>query len=148
MIFQQRRTTMKAMLVCLMMMAGAAQAATVELKPPSPAYPILLGASCGYVVVSTYATGFDLNGNILGEIYAWTSCSTGGRGTRPKRIGRWTSIVWDTAGNQLALNAWDGIVGSSAFAETNEAGVSIWNEWVCCYKPSVYSYDRAYVNTP
>ena len=49
--------------------------------------------------MSSFVTGFDDAGNITGETYAWTSCSTGGRGAKPRKIEGWRSITWTLSGN-------------------------------------------------
>jgi hypothetical protein len=92
------------LLLFFMWCAAAALAdTTVVLQPPAPAYPKLLGHSCGGVRTSTFAVGFDRDGNIRGLVHAWTRCDAGGgRAHRTKTFSSWHSLVWDTSGQLLA----------------------------------------------
>jgi len=95
-------------------------AATIPLTP-QPDYP-LLGVSCGGVHTSTYVTGFDLNGNIKGEVYAWTRCGHSGRGAGYQTAtysSSWHSIVWDLTGSALTTTPWDGVTPDPLFVATD-----------------------------
>jgi len=110
---------------CLLALCGgAANAATI--LPIPVGYPTLLGASCGGVHVSTYVTGFDVNGNIAGEVYAWTRCGGSGRGGGYKShtYSSWHSILWDFYGNFVLL-PYDGTVPDPLFTATDAYGNTI-----------------------
>lgn len=106
--------------IALLLACATANAATIYLQP-QPNYP-LLGASCGGIHTSTYVTGYDVNGNIKGAVYAWTKCSSGGRGAPAHTYSAWHSIVWNLQGTALVTIPWDGVTPDTAFTETNEAG--------------------------
>ena len=84
-------------------------------------YPALLGASCGGVQVKWYITGFDSVGNVMGEAYATTSCSTGGRGSRPHRYVAYHSITWDFFGGYV-VRAYDGGALNQTFVAVDSYG--------------------------
>ena len=93
-----------ALTVALLGLAGAAFA---DALPMPAGYPTLLGASCGGVHVTTYVTGFNADGTVAGEVYAWTSCSTGGRGSKPRKIEAYHTMAWDFFGG-YTVSAYDG----------------------------------------
>lgn len=107
--------------------AVAASAATVTLIP-QPDYPYL-GVSCGGVLTSTYVTGFDVNGNIRGEVYAWTRCGVSGRGGgyQETRYDSWHSILWDIEGAVIETLTYDGVVPDPDFSATDANGNTIHN---------------------
>ena len=105
----------------------AASAATVTLVP-QPDYPYL-GVACGGVLISTYVTGFDVNGNIRGEVYAWTRCGGSGRGGgyQETTYDSWHSILWDIEGAVIETLPYDGIVPDPDFSATDANGNTIHN---------------------
>ena len=109
----------------LLLLSSAAHAATIALNPQPGV--VLLGVSCGGIHTSTYVTGFNDAGNIMGEVYAWTRCGGSGRGGgyRSKLYFSWHSIVWDLTGRALVTLPYDGIVPDPAFTETDAAGNTI-----------------------
>lgn len=73
---------MMVILLCASALVGAdASAATTTslLLPSSTAFSIL-GVSCGGIQEQAFATGFDQNGNVAGEVYLQTRCGGSGRG--------------------------------------------------------------------
>ena len=86
---------------------GFGGAALADALPMPAGYPTLLGASCGGVHVTTYITGFNADGTVAGEVYAWTSCSTGGRGSKPRKIQAYHTMAWDFFGG-YTVSAYDG----------------------------------------
>ena len=108
------------LIVIALLFAVSANAAVIPLLP-QPGVK-LLGASCGGVHTSTYATGFDSTGNVTGKIYAWTRCSRGGRGSRPRFYRSWHSIVWDLTGAPLVTLPDDGIAPDPAIVQADNAG--------------------------
>ena len=113
------------MIGLLGLLANAAVQAQVTLPLPA-AYPTLLGASCGGVHVASYVTGFDENGYIHGEVYAWTRCGGSGRGGgyQSQTYQAWHTIVWDLHQNYKLL-PYDNVVPDPAFTATDAYGNSI-----------------------
>jgi hypothetical protein len=113
------------MIGLLGLLASAAVQAQVTLPLPA-AYPTLLGASCGGVHVASYVTGFDENGYIRGEVYAWTRCGESGRGGgyHSQTYQAWHTIVWDL-GQNYKLLPYDNVVPDPAFKATDAYGNSI-----------------------
>jgi hypothetical protein len=103
----------------------AASAETITLNP-QPDYPYL-GVSCGGVHKSTFVTGFDANGNIRGEVYAWTQCGGSGRGGgyQVTNYDSWHSILWDLQGAVIETLPYDGVTPNEAFSETDANGNTI-----------------------
>jgi PASTA domain len=97
---------MKKIFLCLSLLALCGAAYSNPLPMP-PGYPTLLGASCGGVHVTTAIVSINDDSTISGEVYAWTRCSTGGRGSKPRLIQAYHSITWDFFGNYL-VRAYDG----------------------------------------
>jgi hypothetical protein len=110
---------------CIALTGFAAElpAATILLNP-QPDYPLIGGVSCGGDHPSTYVVGFDANGNIKGEVYAWTRCGLSGRGGgyQSTSYSRWHSIVWDLKGTPLVTTPWDGITPDPLFVATDAQG--------------------------
>jgi hypothetical protein len=109
--------------------AGMAFAGTTNLPLPA-GYPALLGVSCGGVHVASYVTGFDVNGNITGEVYAWTRCGASGRGGgyHSKVYESWHSITWGIDGGWYVLApTYDGAIPNPAWIETDAFGNTISN---------------------
>ena len=97
--------------------------------------------SCGGIHTSTYVTGFNDDGNIAGEVYAWTRCGGSGRGGGYRTTVRrsWHSIVWDLSGVALETLPYDGVVPDASFTETDGAGDIIYTV------SKATSYGTAYV---
>lgn len=115
------------MLPALIVLAGNGVAYAGTLPLP-PGYPTLLGASCGGVHIASYVTGFDTNGNIKGEVYAWTRCGGSGRGGgyHTTTYQSWHSITWDLLGN-YTLNSYDGVMPDPLFTAADQYGNMIFN---------------------
>ncbi len=96
--------------------------------PLPPGYPALLGVSCGGVHVSSFVTGFDSNGNITGEVYAWTKCGGSGKGGgyRTTTYQSWHSITW-ALNKAYTLVSYDHIAPDPLFTETDRYGNFISN---------------------
>jgi hypothetical protein len=70
--------------------------------PQSLAFAIL-HYSCGGIKEQAYVTGFDpATGNPTGNVLLSTTCSTGGRGSRPVTFTNWAAATWDFAGNVIS----------------------------------------------
>ncbi|WP_258187687.1 hypothetical protein [Trinickia symbiotica] len=115
------------MIGLLTLLASAAAQAQVTLPLPA-GYPTLLGVSCGGVHVASYVTGFDANGYIHGEVYAWTSCGGSGRGGGYQfhTYQAWHTIVWDLRQNYELL-PYDNVMPDPAFTATDAYGNIILN---------------------
>jgi hypothetical protein len=78
------------------------QTPTKLLLPQSLAFAIL-GHSCGGIKEQSYVTGFEpATGYPIGAVYLSTTCSTGGRGSRPATFTAWAFVMWDLAGNVIS----------------------------------------------
>ena len=114
----------------------------------------LLGVSCGGVHVSTFATGFQTDESgatvgVLGEVHAWTRCSSGGRGSTPRTYSTWVLGSWKMDGSLVGTFPWpDGepkpISAAGEYSiygppETDGAGDTIYTASVAT------SYGTAYV---
>ena len=70
--------------------------------PQSAAFAIL-GHWCGGIREQIYVTGFDpTSGYPTGEVSLSTTCSTGGRGSRPATFTASAAMTWDFAGNVVS----------------------------------------------
>jgi len=109
----------------LALMGGAALAAPLPLPP---GYPTLLGVSCGGVHLSSFVTGFDSNGNITGEVYAWTNCGGSGKGGgyHTTTYQSWHSITW-TLSKTYTVNNYDTVAPEPLFTATDQYGNFISN---------------------
>jgi hypothetical protein len=75
------------------------------LLPQGMAFAVL-GHSCGGIREQVYVTGFDPAGGYpAGEVHLSTTCSTGGRGSRPVTFTGWAAVTWDLAGSVISFNA-------------------------------------------
>jgi len=89
----------KLILAISLMVAGFAHAqTTVTLTAPN-----ILGVSCGGYQSGSQVTlvGFDANGNLQGTVYEIMSCSTGGRGSTPRRYTGTGVVTWDFRGGAI-----------------------------------------------
>jgi hypothetical protein len=109
----------------LSVLSAAASAETITLNP-QPDYPYV-GVSCGGIHTSTFVTGFDANGNIRGEVYAWTRCGGSGRGGgyQVTNYDSWHSILWDLQGAVLETLPYDGVAPDETFSQTDANGNTI-----------------------
>jgi hypothetical protein len=112
--------TMKKFFLSLTLLAVCGAANSNPLPMP-PGYPNLLGASCGGVHVTTSVVSINPDSTISGEVYAWTRCSTGGRGSKPRLIQAYHSITWDFFGNYL-VSAYDGGAFDTSVVATDSYG--------------------------
>jgi hypothetical protein len=59
----------------------------------------VLGHSCGGIQQYNFGSGFDpASGYPDGDVYMWTTCSSGGRGSHPTTYSAWLSSTWDFTG--------------------------------------------------
>jgi hypothetical protein len=76
---------------------SAAQAGTIYLN--APATSLLLTQTCATAHTNTYSLGFDTNGNVSGDVYAWELCGT----TRYNRrqYSSYHAVTWSLTGEVL-----------------------------------------------
>jgi hypothetical protein len=79
-------------------LAGVASAQVVQLPIP---HVTAQGHSCGGVRITPTLAGFDENGNVQASLLASTTCSTGGRGSRPATFTQKYLITWDFFGDYI-----------------------------------------------
>jgi hypothetical protein len=86
--------------------AGSNAATTTSLLLPSTTAFSILGHSCGGIQEQAFATGFDQNGNVNGEVYLQTRCGSSGRGGgyTSTTYSSWVGVSWDLTGSVLANN--------------------------------------------
>ncbi len=84
---------MKAFIALALLSIATAQAVPLP-NPPGSAVTM----ACGQPQVTAVVTGFSVDGQyVLGQVSARTSCSTGGRGARPKAYSDCYPISWPVA---------------------------------------------------
>lgn len=97
-----------------MVLVAAANTGTMVLDPLAgglSAYPHYLGHSCGGVQFTVGAISFDFANNAVTRLRAYTSCSTGGRGAKPRRYVACWEVTFSPAGailsrTQYASGTW------------------------------------------
>jgi hypothetical protein len=117
--FKHKGNGVNRFILAVALIAGPAHAGTMQFVAPSQAQAFAaLGASCGGIKIDTYVTGFEAGG-VGGEVHLSTTCSTGGRGSRPRTYQAWVSISWDL--NCQIINfplPYDALSPDPAFTET------------------------------
>lgn len=110
---------MRTLILALSLLAAPAFA---DPLPLPAGYPTLLGASCGGVHTSSFVTGFDADGNISGEVYAWTRCGGSGRGGGYKSTiyQSWHSITWSLDAQTFVVHDYDGVLPDPDFNATDD----------------------------
>jgi hypothetical protein len=95
----------------------------------------VLGHWCGGINQKVYATGFASNGYPTGAEYLSTTCSSGGRGSKPVTYTAWASSVWDWYGDTRSYaaisTAPEGI--SETFSAEDSHGDRIYNVGTSAY---------------
>jgi len=102
--------------------------------PQSMAFAIL-GRWCGGIREQAHVTGFDpTSGYPTGEVYLSTTCSTGGRGSRPATFTAWAAVSWDFAGNVISSTMLsNGPTVNPTFTATDVYGDMIYNAGAAAY---------------
>lgn len=77
-----------------------------------PQIPSLLPVHCGYPKTDFVIAGQD-SGGYFGRVYQSTSCSTGGRGTKPRKYSACADVTWDFDGALLTTEVLSTSVGTS-----------------------------------
>ena len=104
------------------------------LLPQSTAFAIL-GHSCGGIKEQVSVTGFDPgSGYPTGNVDLSTTCSTGGRGSRPATFTASATVTWDFAGNVVSATApATGPAGGSTSSATDVYGDIVYNSGTAAY---------------
>jgi hypothetical protein len=113
----------------LLIVAPSASAATpIALVLPQGDAFAVLGYSCGGIKEHAYATGFDPSGNAAGDVSLSTTCSSGGRGSRPSVHTGWAAVSWDLSGNVVSYGKPTSPVSvSTTFSTTDKYGDQLYN---------------------
>lgn len=106
-----------------------------DLRLPESMAFAILGHSCGGVREQAYVTGFDpVTGYPTGAVYLSTTCSTGGRGSRPVTFKAWAAASWDFAGNAISSTALSNGPAVNPTSTTSDAyGDTIYNAGTAAY---------------
>ena len=103
------------------------------LLPQSDAFAIL-GHSCGGIQEKVSVSGFDpTTGYPVGIVNMSTTCSTGGRGSRPATFTAAAAVTWDFTGNVVSTNTPNVPPGSPTFTATDASGDVIYNVGTAAY---------------
>ena len=120
--------------------AGSSNAASVSLGVTDAFAQ--LGASCGGIRQQDFATGFDAAGNVAGYVYLATTCSTGGRGSRPRTYSKWLAVTWNLSGVAIEEMASVPATDPSAGGTRGAGGTNYpdcvpltLNDWTCYSVP-------------
>lgn len=83
--------------------SGTAFATPTSLVVDQSTAFTVLGHWCGGIQEKSYASRFDAtSGYPTGDVYLSTTCSTGGRGSRPHTYSAWVSTTWDFTGAMVS----------------------------------------------
>jgi hypothetical protein len=79
--------------------AARASASPVSLLVPQSTGFTILGHSCGGIQQNDFGSSFDpASGYPDGDVYLWTTCSSGGRGGHHTTYSAWVATTWDFTG--------------------------------------------------
>jgi hypothetical protein len=98
-------TVVASAVMCLGVGTASAAASPVRLLLSGNGAFAVLGHWCGGISQKVYATGFASNGFPTGAEYLSTTCSSGGRGSKPVTYTAWASSVWDWYGDTRSYAA-------------------------------------------
>ena len=104
------------------------------LLPQSMAFTIL-GHWCGGIQEKAHVTGFDpASGYPTGEVHLSTTCSSGGRGSRPVTFTAWAAVTWDLAGSVVSSATLSNAPTTNpTFTATDPYGDVIYNAGTAAY---------------
>jgi hypothetical protein len=128
-------TAVASVVICLGVGSASAAASPVRLLLSQAGAFAVLGHWCGGISEKVYATGFGSNGYPAGAEYLSTTCSSGGRGSKPVTYTAWASSVWDWYGDTRSYSAIskapEGI--SETFSAVDSHGDHIYNVGTSAY---------------
>lgn len=126
-------TTLAAMLA-LASPPALASTPTQLVLPGGPAFAVL-GYSCGGINQHDYATGFDAStGYPTGAVYLSTTCSSGGRGSRPVTHTAWAGATWDYTGALVSYQKLSSAPSvSTTFSAYDKYGNEVYNTSTAAY---------------
>jgi hypothetical protein len=79
--------------------SATAFASPISLFVPQSTAFAILGHSCGGIQEKAFASGFNAtSGYPIGDVRLQTTCSSGGRGSRPTTYSAWVATAWDFTG--------------------------------------------------
>ena len=133
----------KSIALGLGIIASPAFPATIELKVPS----LLGNIWCGGVHQDIWATAFEPDG-VKGVAYATTTCSAGGRGTKPRTYKKWADVTWDLSGNLTSVVSSIGGIPTVTTPVDNGAGYSFDNLIINDTYRSLTTRVQAVLTTP
>jgi hypothetical protein len=114
--------------------AAAGAATTGQLFMNQSAAFAVLGHSCGGIKEQVYAQGFASSGYPAGDAYLSTTCSTGGRGSKPATFTAWATVTWDWFGDTRNFAKLESPpVVSETFSATDAYGDRIYNVGKAAY---------------
>jgi len=81
----------------------AAFGSPISLVVPQSTAFAVLGHSCGGIQEKAFGAAFaTTTGYPVGDVYLSTTCSTGGRGSRPATYSAWVAATWDFTGSLVS----------------------------------------------
>jgi hypothetical protein len=128
-------TAVASAVICLGVGTASAAASPVRVLLSGGGAFAVLGHWCGGISQKVYATGFASNGYPSGAEFLSTTCSSGGRGSKPVTYTAWASSVWDWYGDTRSYaaisKAPEGI--SETFSAEDSHGDHIYNVGTTAY---------------
>jgi hypothetical protein len=120
---------------CLCLAPAAGAATTRQLFMSQSAAFAVLGHWCGGISEQVYATGFGPKGYPTGAAHLQTTCSSGGRGSRPTTYTGWGSVTWDWFGETRSYARLQGAPSgiSTTFSAKDAHGDRIYNIGTAAY---------------
>jgi hypothetical protein len=121
--------------ICLGAGAASAAASPVHLLLSGNGAFAVLGHWCGGIKQKVYATGFASNGYPTGVESLSTTCSSGGRGSKPVTFTAQASSVWDWYGDTRSYSAISSLPEgiSESFSAEDSHGDHIYNVGASAY---------------
>jgi hypothetical protein len=128
-------TAVASAVMCLGVGTASAAASPVHLFLSGNGAFAVLGHWCGGINQKVYATGFAGNGYPTGAEYLSTTCSSGGRGSKPVTYTAWASSVWDWYGDTRSYAAISSAPAgiSETFSAEDSHGDHIYNVGTSAY---------------
>lgn len=88
--------------IAIALLAILAVRAHADTTLPNPSMLAVIGHQCGAPAPVPVSAGFSADGNyVLSLMRGTTSCSTGGRGSRPATYSGYGLVRWDLAGHLI-----------------------------------------------
>jgi hypothetical protein len=121
-------------LASIVLAPTAGAATTRQLVMSQSGAFAVLGHWCGGIHEQVYAKGFASNGYPTGDAYLSTTCSTGGRGSKPVTYTTWATVTWSWFGETRNFGKLEGPPEvSETFSATDAYGDRIYNVGKAAY---------------